>query len=155
MNEWINTVSAPMLPHSWKEPQVMWKVQFLGFFLNKPPLFDQKVHFLRDFLNWPPPKNPYWKIEPWGSIRADTVYISLFQFLEPFMCLDLSLYSGREISRTNFDKKEILNIINSYFRNFAKTMCMWACTKNCNQIFFLFALSCWYEKIHCLRKGER
>ena len=62
-----------MLPHSWIEPQVMWKVQFLGFFLNKPPLFAQKDHFLRYFLNWPPPKNPYWKIEPRGSIRADTV----------------------------------------------------------------------------------
>ena len=67
------TVSALLLPHSWIEPQVMWKVHFLGFFLNKPPLFAQKDHFLRYFLNWPPPKNPYWKIEPRGSIRADTV----------------------------------------------------------------------------------
>ena len=64
-----------MLPHSWIEPQVMWKVQFLGFFLNKTPLFAQKDHFLRYFLNWPPPKNPYWKIEPRGSIRADMVYL--------------------------------------------------------------------------------
>ena len=62
-----------MLPHSWIEPQVMWKVQFLGFFLNKTPLFAQKDHFLRCFLNSPPPQNPYWKIEPRGSIRADTV----------------------------------------------------------------------------------
>ena len=52
-------VSASMLPHSSIEPQVMCKVQFLGVFLNKPPLFAQKVHFLRDFLNCPPPKNPY------------------------------------------------------------------------------------------------
>ena len=66
-------------PTLWIEPQIMWKVQFLGVFLNKPPLFAQKVHFLRDFLYWPPPKNPYWKIEPRGSIRADTVVVVLFK----------------------------------------------------------------------------
>ena len=37
---WKNTVSAILQPHSWIEPQVMWKVQFLGVFLNKPPLFE-------------------------------------------------------------------------------------------------------------------
>ena len=26
-------------------------------------------------LNWAPPKNPFWKIEPWGCIEADTVII--------------------------------------------------------------------------------
>ena len=93
------TVSALMLPHSWIEPQVMWKVQFLGFFLNKPPLFAQKDHFLRYFLNWPPPKNPYWKIEPWGSIRADTVSISynstnLYQYMTP---LELTLMVGLNV----------------------------------------------------------
>ena len=31
----------------------------------------------------------------------------IFQFLEPFMCLDLSLYGGRKMSRTNVDKKNI------------------------------------------------
>ena len=71
-----------MLPHSWIEPQVMWKVQFLGFFLNKPPLFAQKDHFLRYFLNWPPPKNPYWKIEPRGSIDADMVYKTILFHLK-------------------------------------------------------------------------
>ena len=68
-----STVSALKQPHSWIEPQVMWEVQFLGVFLNKPPLFGQKVHFLRYHLNWPPPKNPYWKKEPRGSNDADTV----------------------------------------------------------------------------------
>ena len=72
-----NTASAWLQPHSWIDPQVMWKVLFLGFFLNKPQLFGQKVHFLRDFLNWPPPKNPFWKIEPWGCNQAEMVYYSM------------------------------------------------------------------------------
>ena len=79
-----NTVSATMLPHSWIEPQVMWKVQFLVFFLNKPPLFGQKVHYLRDFLNWPQLKNPYWKIEPRGCIDADTVIFEENAMVVPF-----------------------------------------------------------------------
>ena len=53
------------------------KVLFLGVFLNRTPFFGQKVHSLRDFFNWTSPKNQYWKIEPRGCKRTDTVYTSI------------------------------------------------------------------------------
>ena len=46
-----NTASAWLQPHSWIDPQVMWKVLFLGFFLNKPPLFGCLLLHLICILN--------------------------------------------------------------------------------------------------------
>ena len=53
----------------------LFKSPVFGFFLNRTPFFCQKVPFLRDFLNWTSPKNSYWKIQPRGYTRADTVTI--------------------------------------------------------------------------------
>ena len=36
----------------------------------------QKLIKLEPNLNWSPPKNPFWKIEPWGSNNVDTVTIA-------------------------------------------------------------------------------
>ena len=87
-----------MLPHSWIEPQIMWKVQFWGLFLNKPPLFTQKVHVLRDFFNWPPPKNLYWKIKPWGSIGVDT------------LCHDIECNMWHLFSKKNFNAEKCFKL---------------------------------------------
>ena len=54
------------------QAHVLWKVHFLGFFLNETSLFYWKVHFLR-FLNWTSSKNPKFLIEPSGCIHSDTV----------------------------------------------------------------------------------
>ena len=50
----VHTVSAWLQPHSWIEPHGMWKVLFLGVFLNKPPLFGLKVHFFKGFFELNP-----------------------------------------------------------------------------------------------------
>ena len=47
---------------------------FWGFSWIEPHFLVKKSTFFRDFLNWTSPKNPYWKIEPRGYTRADTVY---------------------------------------------------------------------------------
>ena len=67
----LNTVSACIQPHS---TSAFSKVLFLGVFLNRTPFFGQKVPFLRNFFNWTSPKNQYWKIEPRGCKRTDTVH---------------------------------------------------------------------------------
>ena len=40
------------------------------------------MQFLRNILNWTSPKNPFWKIEPRGSIHADTVVFAIKMLLD-------------------------------------------------------------------------
>ena len=65
LREGLNLNLSPMY--------VIGKVNFLGLFLNKPPILCSKVHLLRAILSRTQPKKPAWKIEPSGCIRADTV----------------------------------------------------------------------------------
>ena len=95
----IRSYTAPLL----NTTSAFSKVLFLEFFLNWTPFFGQKVPFLRDFLNWTSPKNQYWKIEPCGCKRMDTVCKLLDDVHDLHQCLIFAKHNlGISITVTYF-----------------------------------------------------
>ena len=68
------TVSAHIEPHSWIQPHPMQFGVFYAFCLLNYSKNGQILIKRHLNLNWAPSKNLFQKIEPRGSIWADTVY---------------------------------------------------------------------------------